>query len=1388
MKLTKRITALVLSLVMLVTLVPKGIWPAHVHAAEEPSLLEDLHIVYINPLYADIITEDDLVKPNSPLLYADNTADGNYYSASEAGKLIRDDLVARDATITVNTFFPYTTQEEMQQNAQDHIYNIMANAMAHTGNPVEGDYLLWQFAGFSAETPSAKFDESGKYVCMTLTYTMTYYTSAAQEAEMAAAVAQVLNQLNVSDKDEYTKLAAIYNYITSNVTYDHDNASNNNYTLKHTAYAALINKTSVCQGFALLLYRLALELGIDCRLIPGDSYGQGHGWNIAKIGDLYYNLDATWDEGLSPAQYQYFLKGALNFPNHDRWDKPGQMPSLDSYNSSAFHEAYPMSDYNFGPDCDHTFTSEITTPATCTEKGVKTFTCTQCGSSYTETTPSTGHNYDQSVITDPTCTEKGYTTHICTACGDSYQDTLVEATGHSYDSGVITKETSCTEPGELTYTCSTCQDSYTEQIPMIDHVYDKSVVTAPTCTEKGYTTHTCSSCGSSYQDTYVDATGHSYDDGVTTKAATCTETGVKTYTCSACNHSYTEEIPLLAHVYSITEVTAPTCSEQGYTTHTCSVCGNTYQDSIVDATGHNYVDGVITTEPTCTETGVMTYTCSRCSGTIAQSVAALGHAHDDGKITIQPTCTEAGEKVHICVRCGDTLVAIIDATGHTFGHGTVTVAPTCLETGIMTYTCTVCRESETEVIPLADHTYEGGVCTVCGDVLLATPEILSCYSKEQTSVKVTWSLVDGAKGYELWRTATPDDDKSWTRVKTIKDGTVDRYTNQGLTEGVTYFYVVRAYTEDAQGQKVYSNFSNMSHMPAAVVWNGPYSNATFRVRLLWNEINGAHGYQIWKLAEDGKTWTIVKTLGDKGDVLTNNQGATTAYSHTGLVSGENYTYKMRAFMITEDGRKVFGAYSDEFTVAVMPETPVVSAVSPKAGRVQLSWNAINGAAGYQVWMYQDGVWSIAKSVTDGSISYTKYDLQINTSYNFRVRAYTEVDGKKTFGAYSEIVSAFANGALGETSGTCGKNLTWTFDNNGTLTISGTGAMYDYSGETSAPWIKLPITKVVVESGVTSIGDWAFAKYDGVLDNFTEISLPDTLREIGYRAFSATKLQTINIPASVKVIEDCAFYESALTTVTLPAGITQVNNSMFAYCPSLKEVVIPEGITALGDEVFIGCSVLEYVTLPSTLKTIGVRTFKYCIGLEAVVLPDSVTSIGQGAFQCCYGLQAIYLSAGITVIPEYAFDSCNQLVEVYLPAALKTIESNAFRNCTALTTVYYLGEAEQLAEIGVYEGNDYLLEATVYLIVMVLEQPEDTTVKAGEKVTFHVAVSRDNVNYQWYYLAPGSEEWQPCTQKGAQTDTLTFTATEEMDGYYFLCEISDEDVIYGNTEPALLTVN
>ena len=194
--------------------------------------------------------------------------------------------------------------------------------------------------------------------------------------------------------------------------------------------------------------------------------------------------------------------------------------------------------------------------------------------------PEHTHDYSATATVDRTCTTMGYTTYTC-SCGHSYMGDAKAAKGHSWDSGVVTKEPTSTEDGTKVFTCTVCGTTREETISSgHEHSYT-ATVTAPTCTLQGYTTYTCA-CGESYVADYVVATGHSYSSVVT--APTCTDKGYTTYRCT-CGDTYTgNEVAALGHNYT-SVVTEPTATEQGYTTHTCTRCGDSYKDSYTDPTG-----------------------------------------------------------------------------------------------------------------------------------------------------------------------------------------------------------------------------------------------------------------------------------------------------------------------------------------------------------------------------------------------------------------------------------------------------------------------------------------------------------------------------------------------------------------------------------------------------------------------------------------------------------------------------------------------------------------------------------------------------------------------------------------------------------------------------------
>lgn len=355
---------------------------------------------------------------------------------------------------------------------------------------------------------------------------------------------------------------------------------------------------------------------------------------------------------------------------------------------------------------------------------------------------------------------------------------------------------------------------------------------------------------------------------------------------------------------------------------------------------------------------------------------------------------------------GDDNAPLYQATLHCHIHEFTTERqePTCTEAGFIRSVCSLCGYTEEEILEPSGHIELGGFCSGCDTSVPEAPIIRSCYSKVQTSVKVSWNPISGADGYELWRTTDPAAPESWIRAKTISAGSKDYYTNKDLTVGQTYYYRLRSYVLSNSGEKIYSDFSPIAYMPAAVVADSPYSNGTDRIRLRWHPISGANGYQLWRQQEDG-SFRIVKTIGDTGNVLTQDKGGITAYTNTGLIAGSSHTYKLRAFTITEDGRKIFGAYSDEFTVAVKPNAPILTAAEAAPNRTKLQWEQVNGAIGYQIWMLREDGFKIVKTVSSGEITQAViYDLPSGQTCQFKIRAFSEADGTKAFSDYSKTVT------------------------------------------------------------------------------------------------------------------------------------------------------------------------------------------------------------------------------------------------------------------------------------------------------------------------------------------------------------------------------------------------
>ena len=399
-----------------------------------------------------------------------------------------------------------------------------------------------------------------------------------------------------------------------------------------------------------------------------------------------------------------------------------------------------------GPDVEdthtHEYSEEITKAPSCTEKGVKTFTCS-CGESYTEDIDMTSHTEVVDAAVAPGCESTGLTEgKHCSSCGEVFiaQETVaalghtdVNPEDHLCDNGcgeklsecqagtpVVENSTaaSCGAAGsydEVVY-CTVCGEELSrtkKDVDAIPHSYAETVTKAATCEEAGTKTLSCSVCGDTKTEE-IAPLGHN-EISYEAKAPTCTSIGWDAYVkCSRCSYTTYVELPVLSHSYNEV-VTAPDCTNGGYTTFTCTGCGKSYTGNATEALGHK--EKAVVTSPDCVNGGYTTYTCTTCGATRTGDVTeALGHTEETvaGKA---PTCTEAGiSDGKKCSVCGTTLVAQeeLSATGHDYDVSVKDA--TCTEAGLKTFDCKNCDDTYTEVIEASgSHSYGSDyICDNCG--------------------------------------------------------------------------------------------------------------------------------------------------------------------------------------------------------------------------------------------------------------------------------------------------------------------------------------------------------------------------------------------------------------------------------------------------------------------------------------------------------------------------------------------------------------------------------------------------------------------------------------------------------------------------------------------------
>ena len=474
---------------------------------------------------------------------------------------------------------------------------------------------------------------------------------------------------------------------------------------------------------------------------------------------------------------------------------------------------------------------------------------------------------------------------------------------------------------------------------------------------------------------------------------------------------------------------------------------------------------------------------------------------------------------------------------------------------------------------------------------------------------LTWKAVTGAAKYEVYRARSRSGE--YIKYSTV---TGTSYTNTSYIEnGNTYYYKVRAL--DANGTA--GPWSDVVAVTCRLGLTAPSvtggNDSQGRPTLKWNAVTGAAKYEVYRARSRS------------GDYIKYATVTGTSYTNTSYIeNGTTYYYKVRAL----DANGTAGAWSSIVAVTYQPKqtlsAPTVTGGNDAQGRPTLTWKAVTGAAKYEVYRARskDGDYIKYSTVTGTSYTNTSY-IENGNTYYYKVRA-LKSDG--TAGAWSSIVSVTYRKPAAATvaSGKCGDSAAWKLDAEGTLTISGTGRMYDYEwpadrGGTTPPWLankyRDSIRALHVEQGITYIGRCAFDS----CGNLSDVTLPTSLRIIGQCAFNdCTALRSIQLPEGLTTIMEDAFNAAGLVSITFPSTLGELRDGAFMNCEKLQSLWLPEGLTTIGDWAFYCNPNISSIYIPASVTTIGEEAFIYYNNLATVRYGGSqsqwsVVSVAANAF-------------------------------------------------------------------------------------------------------------------------------------------------------------------------------
>ena len=926
----KRIISCILTVLILASVLPANAF------ADSSVIHRQIHI---NPLYKDVVDQKQLFSTlnGAPRLYSD-TQPQEAGSADEAAVILRKGMENREARIAIRCPADAITPTD------GILDEIVEKALEETGVPTQGDYIRWTYAGWNGSYSLESDDEGLHYVFV---YDCKYYTTAAQEAELSEKIDSVLQSLDINDESsDYDVICAVYDYICANVSYDYDNLNDSEYLLKYTAYAAMINKTAVCQGYSALMYRMLQQKNIDCRLIPGSN----HAWNIVAIDGVYYNADSTWDAGRDPKNYAYFLCGDSDFAEHTRYSE---------YSTEEFYRLYPMAETKYVVCPSHSYGAWVTTKApTCTESGIETRTCAKCGVSENRAIPAAGHHYD-AVATAPTCTERGYTTHTC-VCGLSYTDSYTDAAGHNYKAGI----------------CTICGALDPERRPASPQIMITTESGRPKISWNAVN-------GADKYWVYRSVDGETFDYYARTDKPSFTDGSTSIGT------TYYYAVKAVA-VLGGRDVSSGRSTAQSIQCRPAAPSVSIYRASgkpqlkwnavsgaakywvyrSTDGVNFKYYDS--TAKTSYTNTGALLGTkyhyrvkavavvngknvASAYNGTksLFTTPAAPGVSiyRVNGKPQLKWSAVTGAEKYWIYRSTDGVNFKYYDST-------TGTSYTNCIAASGTEYYYKVKAAAVVNGKDVAsDFSNTKSLFTTP-----AAPSVSITTSKGKP--KLTWKAVKGADKYYIYRSTDGKNFKYYN--ETDEAG----YTNYSTNIGTTYYYKVRA-VKTIDGNDHKSDFSAVRSIqcrPAAV--NLSISRSYGKPKLTWDAVADADKYWIYR-STDGKNFKYYDTT------------TKTSYINSGAAFNTIYCYKVKAVKVVNGRNVVSGSGSAKSVITALAK-PSVS-ITTSDGKPYISWDAVDGATGYYVFRSTDGKnYSVLGYTT--RTNYTNTASNAGTTYYYKVKA------------------------------------------------------------------------------------------------------------------------------------------------------------------------------------------------------------------------------------------------------------------------------------------------------------------------------------------------------------------------------------------------------------------